>query len=143
MRLKTLWDTLTLDEREDLATRSGLQMGYLRLLGGGHKTGCSIATVLALIRVEKRLTADELVEEFSDPARDGRLGPKKTRARVAAAAPAFDLPALTDDEAIASVAKLRQSGQARLQYADALEAWNAARPAYAEKVESSEPSVNG
>ena len=142
MRLDALWKTLTLDEREDLAARSGLRLGYLRLLGAGHKTGCSLATVLALIRVERRLTADELVEEFSAPVRDSRLPPKKARGEKASI---YDVPAgpMTHEEERDGIAKLRQSGQALLQHADALEAWNASRPARPVYAEAPDAAVIG
>ena len=130
MRLDTLWKNLTLDEREDFAKRAGLQIGYLRLLGAGHKTGCSIATVMALLKGDRRLTPFEVMEEFSNPARDGRVGLKKhQRAPVAVERPVYVAPAdMTDGATSASVSQLRLSAQAQLQYADALEAWNAARP---------------
>ena len=142
MRLDTLWKILTLDEREDFAKRAGLQIGYLRLLGAGHKTGCSLATVMALLKGDRRLTPFEVMEEFSNPARDGRIGLKKHQR--APERPVYVAPAdMTDGETSASVSQLRLSAQAQLRYADALEAWNAARPTSPVYAEAPDAAVIG
>lgn len=69
MDLKTLWVTLTPDERRGLADRSGLTFKFLRQLGPHHKTSCSVRTIKALADAEPRLTRHELVEEFAEPKR--------------------------------------------------------------------------
>ena len=104
---------------------------YARLMQ--HNYGTTWIKQVSRVEIEHFATKDDaVIAERNAIFREKPKHNKTFMSPLALAASAFDLFSMPDDEMITDVEKLRQSGQARLQYADALEAWNAARPAYAE-----------